>query len=137
MEFFTSLHQLSDWGLVALRIGVGAIFFAHGRMKWAMWKMQPSEQMPASMISLMRLLSVVEPLGAIAVLSGFLTQLAAVGLGIIMVGAINLKVKMMKVKFMGQEKAGWEFDLIILCACIALLLFGGGALSLDRIFFGV
>ena len=135
MEFFANLHQFGDWGLLALRIAVGAIFLVHGAQKWAMRKMQPSEQMPAGMLSLMKFLSIVEPLGALAILAGFLTQLAAAGLGIIMIGAIILKKTMMKVPFAAQDKTGWEFDLIILAATVALFFFGAGSIGLDRVIF--
>ena len=136
MEFFANLHQFGDWGLLALRIAVGAIFLFHGTQKWAMWKMKPSEQMPAGMISLMKFLSIVEPLGALAVLGGFLTQLAAAGLGVIMIGAISLKMSMMKVPFTANDKTGWEFDFVILSACIALFVLGAGTIGLDKIIFG-
>jgi len=137
MEFFANLYQFGDWGLLALRVAVGAIFLIHGTQKWAMWKMQPSEQMPAGMLWLMKFLSIAEPLGAIAVLTGFLTQLAAVGLGIIMIGAIVLKKTMMKVPFAAQDKTGWEFDFIILAANVAIFFFGAGSMGLDRMIFGI
>lgn len=137
MEYFANLHQFGDFGLLALRIAVGIIFLVHGTQKWAMWKMQPSEQMPSGMISLMKFLSIVEPLGAIAILGGFLTQLAAAGLGIIMIGAIGLKVGMMKVSFAPRDKAGWEFDFILLAATVALFFSGAGNVGLDRIIFGI
>lgn len=138
MAFFSSLHSYGDLGLLALRLGVGAIFMAHGLAKRAMWKMQPSEQLPAPMLKILRLLSVCEPLGALGVLTGTLTQLAAVCLAVIMVGAINLKIKMMKKKFYDQEKHdGWELDFMILCACAALFFMGAGAWSLDRLVLGL
>ena len=137
MEFFANLYQFGDWGLLALRVAVGAIFLVHGSQKWAMWKMQPSEQMPTGMISLMKFLSIVEPLGGLAVLAGFLTQLAAAGLGIIMVGAILLKMSMMKVPFTANDKTGWEFDFVILAACIALFIFGAGTIGFDKAIFGL
>lgn len=123
-------------GLLTLRLAIGAIFWVHGTQKKAMWKMQPSEQMPAKMISTMKILSIVEPLGALALFFGFLTQFAAAGLGIIMLGAIHLKKNKWKVPFTAMEKNGWEFDLIILAGCIALLSMGGGSWSVDA-FFGV
>lgn len=136
MEFFANLHQLSDIGLIALRIAVGVIFLVHGTQKWAMWQMQPSAQMPAGMLAMMKFLSIVEPLGGLAVIIGFLTQLAAAGLGLIMIGAIGLKVGMMKVPFTANDKLGWEYDFIILAAVIALFFSGAGSVALDRAFFG-
>ncbi|MBI2444371.1 MAG: DoxX family protein [Candidatus Magasanikbacteria bacterium] len=106
-------------------------------MKWKMWKMTPSEQMPSGMLSLMKFLSVVEPLGGIAVLLGFLTQLAAAGLGLVMLGALRFKLGVWKMPFMAQDKTGWEFDLLILAAAIALFLMGGGAFGLDPYVFGL
>src|SRR5258708_27151167 len=91
MRFFANLHQLSDWGLLALRIGVGMSFWVHGAAKRAMWKMAPSPQMPAGLLSTLRLLSIVEPIGAVAPFAGFLMQPAAPGFAIIMLGAIRLK----------------------------------------------
>src|SRR5260370_42229852 len=90
MPFFANLHQLGDWGLLALRVGVGMSFWVHGAAKRAMWKMAPSPQMPVGLLSTLRLLSIVEPLGAVAALAGFLMQPAAAGVAIIMLGAIPL-----------------------------------------------
>lgn len=128
---------MSNIGLLALRIAIAAIFWGHGRQKRRMWTMQPSEQMPAQMIAIMKFLSIVEPLGALAVLTGFLTRPAAAGLGIIMLGAIRFKLMKWKVPFTSMDKIGWEFDLIILSACVALISAGGGLWSLDRILFGL
>lgn len=95
--------------------------------------MQPSEQMPAKMINLMRLLSIGESLGALAMLGGFLVQPAALGFAIIMLGAINAKITKWKTPFTAQNTTGWEFDLLILTASIALIILGGGAWSLDNL----
>lgn len=118
-------------GLLALRIALGSIFLIHGNQKIKMWKMQPSAQLPARMLSILRLLSITEPLGGIAILIGFLTQWAAVGIGIIMIGAIVLKAVQMKKKFSGD--GGWEFDVILLAAAVLLLFAGAGHISVDHI----
>jgi|SRR5438128_1005814 len=131
MGFFMDLHRLSDWGLLALRLGVGVVFLVHGIQKSAMWKMQPSAQLPAGMLSLLRFLSIVEPLGGLGVLVGFLTQAAAAGFAIIMVGAIRLKAIQMHRRFTGD--GGWELDFILLAAAITLFISGAGRLSLDRL----
>ena len=131
MGFFTDLQRLSDWALLALRLGVGVVFLVHGTQKWAMWKMQPSTQLPAGMLSVLRFLSIVEPLGGLGVVFGFLTQPAAAGLAIIMIGAIRLKAVQMHKRFTGD--GGWELDYILLAAAIALFISGAGRLSLDRV----
>jgi putative oxidoreductase len=135
MGFFTGLQHLSDWALLALRLGVGVTFLVHGIQKSAMWKMQPSAQLPAGMLSVLRLLSIVEPLGGVGVLVGFLTQAAAAGLAIIMLGAIRLKAVQMHRRFTGD--GGWELDFILLAAAIALFISGAGKLSLDRMLLGM
>lgn len=117
----------ANFSLLFLRVAVGAIFLAHGLSKRGMWKMQPSEQMSGGMLGVMRLLSVVEPLGGVAVLLGFLTNWAAMGLGVIMLGAIWLKMTKWKMPFSAHDKLGWEFDLLILSVLVALLAFGPGA----------
>jgi putative oxidoreductase len=133
MGFFAHLHQLNDWGLLALRLCVGVTFLVHGIQKQAMWKMQPSAQMPANLLSILRALAIAEPLGGVAVITGFLTQLAAVGFIIVMLGAINLKARQMHKRFTGD--GGWELDYCLLCAAIALAILGAGRMSLDRVVF--
>jgi len=125
------MDQITSIAELALRLAVGTVFLVHGVQKQKFWKMQPSEQLPSGMINVLRLLSIVEPLGGVAMLAGFLTRAAAIGLSIIMVGAINLKARQMKKGFAGD--GGWEFDFVLLAANIALLLLGAGAWSLDRV----
>ena len=137
MSFFASLHSAQDWGLLVLRLVVAATFLAHGRTKWGMWKQKPSDKMPASMLNIVRLLSICEPLGGVALIVGFLTQLAAFGLAIIMLGALNLQIRTMKKSYMVGEKVGCEFELLIFGAAFALIFTGGGAISLDHAWFGL
>lgn len=135
MQFFAQLHTLSDWALLVLRVGVGVTFLVHGIQKRAMWKMQPSAQMPAGLLSILRLLSIAEPLGGVAAITGFLTQLAAAGFVIVMLGAINLKARQMRRGFTGD--GGWELDYVLLSGVIALVILGAGRISLDRVLLGL
>lgn len=135
MDLLTSLTDLNNVGILILRIGITVSFLYHGIDKIKMWKMEPSEEMPASMLKQLRLLSVVEPLGAVAVLFGFLTQLAALGFVIIMIGAMNLKINQMKKSF--AEPGGWELDVILLAGCLALILTGPGTISLDYLLWAI
>jgi len=131
---FLSLAQFGDWGLLILRIAVGAIFLAHGTQKLAMWKMQSSDQMPSRMLAIMRILSIAEPLGGVAMLSGFAVPIAAVGLGIVMAGAIFFKTRVWHKRF--SEEGGWEFDALILAAVTTLFLLGSGRFGVDAFLSG-
>lgn len=135
MQVFAQLHTLTDWGLLVLRVGLGVTFLVHGIQKRAMWKMQPSAQMPAGLLSILRLLSIAEPLGGVAAITGFLTQLAAAGFVIIMLGAINLKARQLHKGFTGD--GGWELDYVLLSAAVALLILGAGRISLDGVLLGL
>ena len=79
----------------------------------------------------MKLLSIVEPLGALALILGFLTRLAASGLSIIMVGAILVTQFVMQVGFATPTGPGWNFPLAVLAGCITLIAFGAGRWSVD------
>lgn len=127
------LHRWSDLALLVLRLTVAAIFWVHGRSKAGMWKKQAGPDMPAPMLNLMRTLSVCEPLGALAMLAGLGSQLAAVGFILVMAGAINMKIRVWKVPFFAHDKSGWELDLIVLAASFALLILGPGAYSLQAL----
>lgn len=125
-----NLSRHSDWALLILRLVIGAIFLYHGIGKWAMEDAN----------TIMTILKFAEPLGGLALILGALTQLAAIGLSIIMLGAIY-----MKATGFGQgafdllgtfgEGGKWEFDLMILAGCIMLIVMGAGRLSLDAMMF--
>ncbi len=138
MNILASIHAYGDFGLLILRFGLAIIFYTHGSRKRVMWKMQSSPQMSPAMLSLMRFLSVAEPLGAAAALFGLLTQLAALGMACVMVSAIFLKITKWNQPFINLNMSpGWEFDFIVLAAAISLFFTGAGALSLDRLILGL
>ena len=135
MDILSNITEFNNIGLLILRVGIAVSFLYHGIDKLKMWNMEPSEEMPAGMLKIIRLLSIVEPLGAVALISGFLTQIASIGFIIIMLGAIDLKTRQMQKKF--GEPGGWELDMILLTGSIALVLTGAGTISLDAILFGI
>jgi putative oxidoreductase len=126
---------LNNLGLLIVRLVVGAIFVVHGLQKKGSWRMQPSEQNPQNLLLAFRILSIAEPLGGIAIALGFLTQWAAVGIAIIMVGAMVLKIGTWHKKF--AEPGGWELDLLILAVAVMLIFRGAGSIALDRLWFGL
>lgn len=120
----------SAWGVFAVRVVLGFIFLVHGRNKFPMWKMQPSEQMPAGMLNMMKFLSIVETVGGIALIFGIFTQLAALGVGLIMVGALYFKIGKWKTPFTAMDKMGWEFDLALLAMSLLIFLAGSGTMAI-------
>lgn len=119
MHALDFLRFYGDWALLALRVAIAVIFLVHGPKKLG------------NLTSFMGFIGVCEMLGGLAMLFGFLTSWAALGIAIIMLGAIYKKITEWHVPFTAMDKMGWEFDLIILAGCVALLILGGGSYSVD------
>lgn len=119
------LSRYGDWAMLALRVILGAIFIGHGMMKFGSFE-RPAEGMNIVMM----ILAVAEPLGGAALILGALTRWAALGLSIVMLGAIYIKQFVRGGAFMGAE-ASWEFDAAILGGLLVLLCYGAGRLSAD------
>lgn len=119
----------SDWGLLALRVVLGVILIAHGFPKiknirgTASW-MGPLGFKPA--IFWAAVVSSLEFFGGILLLLGFLTQIVSA------LVAIQFIVVILKVNSKKGLVGGFELDLMILSASIALLTLGSGEISLDR-----
>jgi putative oxidoreductase len=137
MGFLASLHQFSDIALLILRLALGTIFLLHGLPKRGLWSAQPSAQLPASMLRNLRILSIAEPAGALGLIFGFLTQLAGLGLVIVMLGAITFLRTKVHRKFKEENAPGWEFEFMLLVVALALAILGAGKYALDRLVFGI
>jgi len=60
---------------------------------------------------------------------GILTQLAAIGLILLMLGAIQKKIFVWKIGFWGGRAYGWHYDLMLLVMNLVILVTGGGRLA--------
>jgi len=137
MGFFVSLHQFSDFALLILRLALGTVFLFHGLPKKGLWSAQPSDQLPAGLLTRLRILSIAEPAGALGLIFGLLTQLAGLGLVIVMAGAITFLRTKAHRKFKEANAPGWEFEFMLLVVALALAILGGGKYALDRVVFGI
>jgi putative oxidoreductase len=133
-----------------LRLAVAAVFIFHGSQmvqqenQWgAAWhKPPPPEQAeksgpPNEAMDLLRYpagqMAVAwgEFIGGIALGVGFLTRLAALGIIVIMGGAIYA---VHLPNGFDLTKGGFEYNVVLIAVCLCLMLTGGGMLAVDRIF---
>ncbi len=126
---FPDLADAAEWGFLAVRVVIGIIFIVHGLPKIRQAK-QMAEQMPWGP-GLVTTHGVVEIAAGALLALGVLTQIAAIPLAIIMIGAIILKITQFKTGFASMTSTGWEFDLLLLAGLLLLFLAGPGDLALQ------
>ncbi len=122
------LTQYNNLGIFLLRLTMAIIFIYH-----AMPKLKNAKDMAQGMgmsAGMIFMLGMVELLSSFGLILGFYAQIAALLLAIIMIGAIGMKKMKWGVPFAAMDKTGWEFDLILLAANIAILLSGGGSIGI-------
>lgn len=115
-------------GIAFLRVVLGIILIAHGwpKIKNIKGTAEWVGQIFRPGIFWATVVSILEFVGGILLLAGFLTQLIAV-LVVIQFAVIILKMKLKK-----GLVDGYELDLIILAVAIALAVLGSGAYSLEN-----
>lgn len=77
-------------------------------------------------------LGVAEIAGSLGVAFGVFTQLAALGLILIMLGAIQKKMFVWHTGFWGEKNSGWHYDLMLVVMNLVIALTNGGRFVLDR-----
>ena len=136
------MNTSNDVAFTVLRLVVGVIFFAHGAQKLLGWFGGYGFQgtmgffehmgMPAPVAFL---IICTEFFGGLGLIVGLLSRIAALGIGVEMIGAIFL-VHLPNGFFMNwagtQKGEGFEYHLLAIAAAAVLLLRGSGAFSLDR-----
>lgn len=139
-------EKLRDYSLLPLRIAVGIIFIAHGGQKlfpiWGGAGLSQTIQNFSNMgmpSFLTVILAFTEFLGGLGLLFGLLTRLSALGISLVMLGAIfmvHLKNGFFLNWFCAPNVGhGFEYNLALLGAGITLLISGAGKISLDRYLF--
>ena len=72
-------------------------------------------------------LGIAEVAGGLGVAGGVLTQLAAFGLILIMLGAIQKKIFAWHTGFWGEKSSGWHYDLMLILMNLVIAFADGGA----------
>jgi putative oxidoreductase len=70
--------------------------------------------------------------GALGVAFGVFTQLAAMGLILVMLGAIQKKIFVWHTGFWGEKTYGWHYDLMLVMMNLVILFTNGGPLVLMK-----
>ena len=126
------LTNCTDVALLLLRLMVGLVFFTSG------WKDISYPEGRSKSIEMSRrftlFLGMLECAGALGVVAGVLTQFAAVGLTLLMLGAIQKKIFKWRTGFWGKHGTdGWSYDLMIIAMNFVITTTTGGRFVLERI----
>ena len=126
-----------------LRLFLAVVLFPHGAQKVLGWVGGPGLPAAINMMTtkmhiplpLAILAIAAEFLGPIGLFFGFLTRVAAFGIAVEMVVAIllvHLKFGFFMNWFGQKAGEGFEYHLLMIGMCIALMISGGGVCSIDR-----
>jgi putative oxidoreductase len=121
---FPQLTRFADCGILLLRLMVGLVFVDSG------WNDLTKPDERGKDLGLSKgftiVLGLAEVAGGLGVAFGVLTQLAAIGLILVMLGAIDRKIRVWKIGFWGGKTYGWHYDLMFVLMNIAIITTNGG-----------
>ena len=120
------LHDITYWGI---RASIGAIFIVHSLKKfdpsWQEWLISigipPELQLP---------IALAEFIGGVFLIAGVLTRITGVVFSVILLGAI-FHIRWENGFFV--SKGGWEWDLVMLAAMLAVIVTGPGRASIAHL----
>jgi len=123
----------TDAALLLLRLMVAIIFVSSGRNHLS----DPTGR--AESIGMSKgftiFLGAAEVLGGLGVAAGVLAQWAALGLILLMLGAIQKKVAVWQTGFWGKNASGWHYDLMMVVMNLVIITTGGGRWTLSQLLF--
>jgi putative oxidoreductase len=126
---FPELSLLTNIALLLLRVMVGAIFLTSG------WKHLKDPEGRGKDIGMSKgftlFLGAAEFTGALGIMSGVLVQPAALGLILVMAGAIQKKIFVWHTGIWGSSGTnGWSYDLMLVVMNFVIATTGGGSIEL-------
>ena len=122
------MFQLPPWtvdaALLALRLMIAAVFCSSG---WSHLKDPDGRSKSIGMSKGFTLfLGAAELAGGLGVAFGILAQVAALGLILVMLGAIQKKIFTWHTGFWGKHGDGWSYDLMMAVMNLVVVTTGGG-----------
>ncbi|HUA09669.1 MAG TPA: DoxX family protein [Candidatus Acidoferrales bacterium] len=124
------LESLTDFALVFLRVMAGLIYIDSGYEDLK----DPDARSKSTGLpkGLALFIGVAEIAGGAGIILGILQQLAAIGLLLIMLGALQKKIFVWKTGFWGKDGFGWNYDLICMSMLFVILFTDGGRFVIFR-----
>ena len=128
---FPQLAHFTDVALLLLRIMIGIVFLTSG------WNHLRDPEARSKDIGMSKRFTIfvgaAEFAGSLGLIFGVLAQLAAIGLILIMLGAIQKKIVVWHTGFWGKSGTnGWSYDTMLLVMNLVIVTSGGGNLSLMK-----
>ena len=120
----------SDAALLGLRLMIAVVFGASG------WRHVRDPAGRAESIGMSPrftlFLGMAELAGSLGVALGVLTQAAAFGLILVMLGAIRKKIFVWHTGFWGKKASGWHYDLMLVVMNLVVVATGGGGWQISH-----
>ena len=127
---FPDLGRFLAMALLLMRLMVGAIFLT------SVWGHVTHAEERAKSIGMGKgstlFLGLAEVAGGLGVVFGVLTQLAALGLILVMLGAIYKKIAVWHTGFWGEKSSGWHYDLMLVLMNLVIITSNGGSYVLKK-----
>jgi putative oxidoreductase len=130
---FPQLAQFNNVALLLLRVMVGIVFITGG------YKHLKDPEARSKDIGMSKsftvFLGAAESAGGLGVISGVFAQLAAIGLILVMLGAMQKKIFTWHTGFWGKSGTnGWSYDTMLVVMNLIIVTTGGGSLTLTGLF---
>jgi putative oxidoreductase len=118
------LEGFTDYGLLLLRVMAGAVYVDSGYNDFK----DPDGRSKGLGLSkgFTLFIAAAEVAGGAGVILGVLQQLAAIGLILIMLGAIQKKAMVWKTGFWGKNGLGWSYEVMLISILLVILFTDGG-----------
>ena len=127
---FPVLSRFTNLGILLLRLMVGLVFVTSG---YSHLKDPEGRSKSIGMSKGFTVfLGMAEVAGGLGVAAGVLTQIAAFGLILIMLGAIQKKIFVWHTGFWGEKSSGWHYDLIFVLMNLLIAFTDGGGYVLVK-----
>jgi putative oxidoreductase len=121
---FAQLARFTDLSLLLLRLMVGLVFITSG------YNHLKDPEGRSKSIGMSKgftiFLGIAEVAGALGVVFGVLTQLAAFGLILLMLGAVQKKIFSWHIGFWGEKTYGWHYEVMIILMNLVIASTDGG-----------